>query len=1094
MDSRKAKINVFYAEQNPVLKEKLFADMMRHSGDWPDDRAFLLVPEWQKADLERAYLEQPGTNGLMMAEVLSFSRLAQRIFSEAGGAEAKTLSRAGKAMLIQRLLLKHEDKFRRFQRLAQSPAFAAEMAEVMGDFYRYDISAEDLRYASAAEESSVREITQDKLADFASLKDLLEDSFAQMDLVDRDSNLDRACKIIENPAKYPRLNFLSALHVFIYGFGSERALTVQEKNILRALSQRVRSMTIYVLADEPGSRKLSFDIGRRSLLDIKTTYPEAELVKLSCPAVMPAEVKVVLADSLNDELNYIAGEIRALLFEKKYRRRDIAVGLCETETTTAELDAVFAEYGIDSYIDTGRQLNQSSCLRALSQILELSVDNFSFATVMQYLRCGLSGLSETEIDVFENVCLSAGVDNASALKRFCDLEARQLSFYEDISDDSEIAAAVQKVCAHLQQIFAFCAEMRQQRTAQSKLAYLSQYLLGEINTIFNEKTFQEQVEAEKELLLQQKHEQEALNLVAAWNALIDLTLEAQVVLQDERMSQKHFTQMFMAGLGGLTQSSIPVGIDRVRVGTLAQIIDFPAKVIYLVGADSDHFPASGPKEGFLRDEEREWLSFHTESKLPNRLDNLSVNQALINYRLQTQPESLRVSAATKSEDNLSLQVQEWKNAAETDCTLLGDDGEADARWNIFKYAKRGLIFNKEKSSYSLWRNAVSIIGRRKGKELIKDTLQLNFFQQPAIFTLRDCSYEVMQPRQISISALQRYNYCPFQYFVDYGLNLRERDIAEDNPREQGSFIHYLLEQALNDLRGRLQQVEKHEFEKVTEKWRQQISRDYLIKFYKQLVTEPGFYIYGRPEISGMIGERLIQHTAATLKFTTGKLEADALGFYPYAMEWKFPRDDDFNPYILEVDGEGVVLRGLIDRVDVDPDLEKYRLYDFKRSERSNKLSQVGLVDGTDIQLPIYRKIWQHANPQMQVDASLLLFFENRAENNKNRLSHIYQTEDEYLRKLNNKIKNQKTDQLERDSEYAILVAEKSIRSIRQGVFPAKPVRRSDNDGGSPCRYCDYRGLCYYDAPGLPPAPATIDREELEQIKRRRLLEAGQSES
>ncbi|NLC25497.1 MAG: hypothetical protein GX777_02595, partial [Fastidiosipila sp.] len=137
MDSRKAKINVFYAEQSPVLKEKLFADMMSHSGDWPDDRAFLLVPEWQKADLERAYLEQPGANGLMMAEVLSFSRLAQRIFSEAGGAEAKTLSRAGKAMLIQRLLLKHEDKFRRFQRLAQSPAFAAEMAEVMGDFYRY---------------------------------------------------------------------------------------------------------------------------------------------------------------------------------------------------------------------------------------------------------------------------------------------------------------------------------------------------------------------------------------------------------------------------------------------------------------------------------------------------------------------------------------------------------------------------------------------------------------------------------------------------------------------------------------------------------------------------------------------------------------------------------------------------------------------------------------------------------------------------------------------------------------------------------------------------------------------------------------------
>ncbi|NLC90154.1 MAG: hypothetical protein GX681_08870, partial [Clostridiaceae bacterium] len=98
----KAKIDVYFAEQTSVLQDKLFADMISHSGDWPDNRAFLLVPERQKADLERAYLEEPGARGLMMSEVLSFSRLARRIFSEAGGAEAGTLSRPGKAMLIQR--------------------------------------------------------------------------------------------------------------------------------------------------------------------------------------------------------------------------------------------------------------------------------------------------------------------------------------------------------------------------------------------------------------------------------------------------------------------------------------------------------------------------------------------------------------------------------------------------------------------------------------------------------------------------------------------------------------------------------------------------------------------------------------------------------------------------------------------------------------------------------------------------------------------------------------------------------------------------------------------------------------------------------
>jgi len=1088
----KAKIDVYFAEQTSVLQDKLFAEMISHSGDWPDNRAFLLVPERQKADLERAYLEEPGARGLMMSEVLSFSRLARRIFSEAGGAEAGTLSRPGKAMLIQRLLIKNEEMFRRFQRLAERPAFAAEMAEVMGDFYRYDISAEDLRSAALAGEASAGEISRDKLADFASLKDLLEDSFAQMDLVDRDSDLDRACSIIAEPAKYPRLDFLARTDIFIYGFGSERLLTVQEQRILEALSRRVRAMTFFVLADQPGSRKLAFDIGRRSLLEIKKTYPQATFRQVTCPEAKAAPIKVVLADSLNDEVNYVAGEIRELLFRKKYRRRDIAVGLCETDITTVELEAAFSEYGIAAYIDSGRKLTQTSCLRALAQILKLSVDNFSFADAMQYLRCGLTGLCESEIDSFENVCLSAGINSAGALKRFCEHEDRQLSYYEDLSDDRSIAAAVSKVSAHLRALFAFGAGMRQVRTGRAKLAYLRENLLGDQLAVFNGQTFQDRVEAEKQILLQAGHEQEALNLVAAWNALVALSAEAGLVLQDERMSQKHFTQMFMAGLEGLSQSSIPVGIDRVRVGSLTQIVDYPAKVLYILGADADHFPPAGRGEGFLRDDEREWLSQHSGSRLPHRLDNLAVTQSLVNYRLETQPESLRLSAATKSKDKQSLQLQAWIKAAGTETVLLEADTEPDARWNIVKYARRGLIFSREKYSHSLWRNALRQIEKNSASPQTGDRLTTNFILQPGKFILTDPGYRILQPGSISISALQRYNGCPFQYFIDYGLNLRERDIAEDSPREQGSFVHRLLELALLDLQSRLQAVPPADRSRVKQEWRQQIAGGYLRNYYAQLVTEPGFYVYGRPEVSGLIGERLLQHAAATLELTTTDLPGDPVPFYPHALEWQFPQPEDTKPYFLDVDGQAVLLRGLIDRVDVDAEGQKFRLYDFKRSERSNKQSQVGLVDGTDIQLPIYRKVWQQANPQMRVDASLLLFFKNRSENNKNRWSHVYQAEAEYLRQLNKKIEGQTAAELEKDSDFAIALARESIRSIRRGSFPATPVVRSDNDGGSPCGYCQYRGLCYYDAPNRPLPPATVSAADLEKQKQQRLLRAEQS--
>lgn len=1079
-----AKIDVYYAEEASILKEKLFAEMISHSGKWPDDRAFLLVPERQKSDLERAYLEKPGANGLMMAEILSFSRLAQRIFAEAGGAEAKTLSRAGKAMLIQRLLLKHEGEFRRFQRLAERPAFASEIAEVMGDFYRYDISVDALKTAATVTDSTVREITQDKLADFASLKEFLEAAFEQMELQDRDSNLDRACAIIENPAAYPRLDFLASAHVFVYGFGSERLLTVQERRIISALSRRVRALTIFVLSDQPGSNALPFEIGRRSLLEIMETYPRAELTQLASGKKQEAHIKLVLADSINDEVNYVAGDIRALLFEGKYRRRDIAVGLCEIENTPAEVEAAFNEFGIAAYMDTGRSLSQSSCLRALAQILELSLNKFSFAAAMQYLRCGLTGLKETDIDAFENVCFSAGINNAASLKRFCDLQDRQKSRYEKLSDDREISFAVRQVCAHLREIFTFGAEMRQQRTARGKLELLAETLLGSGSRIFNAQTFQGRVEAEKGLLLQNDHEQEALNLVAAWNALVDLVAEARLVFQNERVSQKHFVQLFMAGLEGLSLSSIPLGIDRVRVGTVTQIIDYPAKVFYILGADSDNFPPRGPSEGFLRDEEREWLSQHSDAKLPQRLDNLAVTQALLIYRLEQQAESLRISAATKSEDELSLQVQSWKNATDSECVLLEDEAGPDARWNIYKYARRNLEVSHDRHKHTLWRNAVRLIEQRSGSEA-KTTLNINFLQLPGLFVLEDHSYDILRPQQVSISAIQRYNRCPFQYFIDYGLNLQERDIAKDNPREQGSFVHRLLELALLDLQAQLAEAAPAARSRIIEEWRGQIDVAYLRGYYDQVVQEAGFFVYGRPEMSGMIGERMIQHAVNTLLLSTSSLD-DANRFYPYALEWKFPQENDPDPFALDVDGEKVLLRGLIDRVDIEPNGQKYRLYDFKRSERSNKKNLVGLIDGTDIQLQIYRKVWQHAHPQMQVDASLLLFFQNNAENNRKRLSHVYQAEDQYLHKLRNEVKKQQAEHLEIDTNYALLQAENSIRSIRQGFFAAQPKERTDNDGGSPCKFCAYRGLCYYEPPSRPPVQETTKIKDLEELKLKRL--------
>ena len=66
------------------LVVRCLTELHRLTVDFPDQRAFLIVPETIKVQMERAYLDTTGTAGLMMAEVLSFRRLAHRLLDETG--------------------------------------------------------------------------------------------------------------------------------------------------------------------------------------------------------------------------------------------------------------------------------------------------------------------------------------------------------------------------------------------------------------------------------------------------------------------------------------------------------------------------------------------------------------------------------------------------------------------------------------------------------------------------------------------------------------------------------------------------------------------------------------------------------------------------------------------------------------------------------------------------------------------------------------------------------------------------------------------------------------------------------------------------
>ena len=68
----------------------------------PDKRQILMVPEQQSHEAERALCRFGGAGVSLYAEVLSFSRLSNRVFLAAGGMGEPELDAGGRILMMQR--------------------------------------------------------------------------------------------------------------------------------------------------------------------------------------------------------------------------------------------------------------------------------------------------------------------------------------------------------------------------------------------------------------------------------------------------------------------------------------------------------------------------------------------------------------------------------------------------------------------------------------------------------------------------------------------------------------------------------------------------------------------------------------------------------------------------------------------------------------------------------------------------------------------------------------------------------------------------------------------------------------------------------
>jgi hypothetical protein len=289
----------------------------------------------------------------------------------------------------------------------------------------------------------------------------------------------------------------------------------------------------------------------------------------------------------------------------------------------------------------------------------------------------------------------------------------------------------------------------------------------------------------------------------------------------------------------------------------------------------------------------------------------------------------------------------------------------------------------------------------------------------------------------SATRLERWSVCPYRYFLGDVLGLSALEAPEElltiSPLDRGTLVHRILERFVRSV------IETDDVPDAGQSWapdhRSLLSSIAVEEFAD--AEEKG--ITGRPLLWNVSKEELMADLEAFLE--SDNLWRSETGCRPVWVERRFGFEDDpesLPPVILKLDSSlEIRLRGVIDRVDIDPAGRRAVITDYKtgRSTSYRDMNKDPLGGGRHLQLPIYGMAVRDALGGLQeVDSQY--WFISTAGRFEHKVVSLTEVEENLSREVG-----------------------RVVSAINQGIFPAIPGPPDQSGGPQNCRYCDFDRIC-----------------------------------
>lgn len=900
-------------------------------------KQILIVPELASHEYERLLAQYTNNMGARYAEVLTFRRIANRVFSETGGLADTVLTPAGRLLVLYEAVRRSADALALYSGATRKPDVLRELLQVLDEMKCAQISPEDMLRAAGETDGHLAA----KLRDVGQIS-MVYDMLTQEELPDPRDQLTRVS------AHLPESSLFDNTEVYLDRFDN---FNKQELDILAFLLHRHVPVTV-ALTGDPTQPEL-FPETHTALARLRALAGRCgEPVELECfPSLyLPrprdlavleqhilqphgqqfesdgSSVKLHAASDLFSECEYAAAYIRRLLRETDARRRDIVVTARNFEQYAPLLELVLERYDIPIFLSEKHDILQKPVLSLVGAALHTVTGGWRYEDMFTYLKTGFAGLTAEECDVLENYVLFWRIRGSMWHKPFTG---------SPDSFDGRMNEQTQAELAHLNEL--------RERAIQPLLVLkegldhahtATQY----VQVLYD---FLEAIGAPERIAARAQLHEEAGRLQTAeeyrqlWEILVQAMEQFAWVQGDAPIETDAFVTLLGLVLTEYDVGTIPVSLDRVTCGSIDRVCKTGIPHLIVLGMNDGVLPAAGESSGILTDHDRAML-LGLEVELETSEDRIAQEQAAIYRVFASASETLLLSWSSVGADGelrpsylISTVRQLLHGVPETSESELGQQYRLEAERPRFDLACRGAARDVSAAAQAaLAATDTPIIPMEKSvRGPLTDTSVIH-----ALYGGR---------LRVTASRVDAFYQCQYAYFLRYGLRAKERRRAAFDAPEMGTFLHYVLEHTLQELREQdaMGAPDREAVHEIARKWTQMYVKTVLGGLEQH--TARFRHLFRRlVRMLDDILDNLLEELACS-------------DFQPIDFELDFSRDGDLPPIRIDSPEGALEMNGKVDRVDgyIKDGALYVRVLDYKSGQKKFELSD--LWYGLNVQLLLY---------------------------------------------------------------------------------------------------------------------------------------------